>query len=276
MRRSCAVICNLIILLSISFILSACTARPVNPSFPDTFSQASEAVAQMRAEPRSLSRPLVIIGGFGDPNVSPPLFKHWFAGISRDARIITVSVMFCQSFDETRRKVIAAVDAACPTDDPTFTAEVDVVGACLGGLVARHAATASDRPDHARRLKIARLFTISTPHTGARLAQMIAITDYHRDMRPGSRFMKQLAAADADATYELYPYVRLSDEIVGARHTAPPHTHPFWLPNPPLTIAHLGAMMDVRILADIGRRLRDEQPFSQFPPTPLPEFARRM
>jgi len=266
---------SIMTVLSLGFIFTGCTAKPVNPSFPLSFSDASAAVAQMRAEPRELSRPLVIIGAFGDPNLSPPLFKHWFKGVSRDSQIITISVGFCQSFAECRQKVIEAVDKACPTGDPNFTAEVDVVGACLGGLVARHAAAPSEDSSYPRRLRIARLFTISTPHNGARLAQLVALTDYHRDLRPNSPFMQRLAQYDADATYELYPYVRLSDEIVGARNASPPGVNPLWLPNPPLTIAHLGAMMDVRILADIARRLRGEEPFTQFPATPLPQVALR-
>jgi len=261
--------------LTFPFLFSACAAKPENPSFPLNFSQATQALADMRADPKPLQRPLVVIGGFLDPNVSPPLFKSFFQTLTRDSQIITVSVGLCGSFEECRRKVIKAVDEACPTNDPQFTSEVDVVGACLGGLVARHAATPSEDAAHPRRLKIARLFTISTPHSGATLAQLIGFTDYHKDLRPNSTFLNQLAQFDADATYELYPYVRLHDEIVGAKYAAPPGQNPFWLPNPPLTMAHLGAMMDTRILVDISRRLRDEEPFTQFPATPLPQFALR-
>jgi hypothetical protein len=77
-------------MLSLPFLFTACTAKPENPSFPLNFSQASKAVADMRADPQPLSRPLVIIGGFGDPNVSPPLFKSWFQGVTRDSQMITV------------------------------------------------------------------------------------------------------------------------------------------------------------------------------------------
>src|SRR6266436_1349606 len=101
-------------ILSLPFLFTACAAKPENPSFPLTFSDAAKAVDQMRADPRPLSRPLVIIGGFGDPNVSPPLFKNFFRGISQDTKIITVSICFCQSFNECRQKVIEAVDKACP------------------------------------------------------------------------------------------------------------------------------------------------------------------
>jgi pimeloyl-ACP methyl ester carboxylesterase len=253
-------------------LLNACSAaHPTNPSFPVTFAQARKALADMRSEPKPLSRPVVVIGGFLDLNISPPLYGVFLRSVSTpDAKIIPISVGLCGSFDECRSKVIAAVDAALPTDDPNFTAEVDVLGASLGGLVARYAAAPSPDAAHPRRLRIARLFTISSPHAGATLAECVGFTSYHRDMRPDSTFLQSLARSDATAGYELHAYVRLHDEIVGERYAAPPGATPWWLPNPPLTPSHLGAMIDDRILADIARRLRNEAPFTQSPAAPLP------
>jgi hypothetical protein len=254
--------------------VGGCAQDPPNPAFPVTSAQAREAIGEMRQNARRLERPLVIVGGFADLNVSPPLFAGFFKRIaSEDSHIITISVGLSQSFEACRRQVIAAVDRACPTDDPAWTAEVDVVGASLGGLVARYAAAPSRDAGETRRLRIHTLYTISSPHAGATLADAIAITDYHRDMRGGSAFMKMLAEADATAGYELVPYVRLHDEIVGARYAAPPGRNPYWLPNPPLSLAHLGAMLDDRILGDIARRLRGERPFTQAVATALPGSA---
>src|SRR5678815_2455129 len=59
---------NMTSILSIPFLLMACAAKPENPSFPISFSDAQKAVNEMRADPRPLARPLVIVGGFGDPN----------------------------------------------------------------------------------------------------------------------------------------------------------------------------------------------------------------
>jgi hypothetical protein len=257
-----------------ALFLAGCADNPTpaNPSFPVTFSQARQALDDMAAAPRALQRPLVVIGGFWDPNVSPPLFKWEFHRLTGDDRIATVSVGFCGSFDECRQKVIEAVDQAFPTHDPDFTTEVDVVGASLGGLVARYAAAPSDDNAHPRRLRIARLFSISSPHSGATLAANFGFTQFHHDMMPGSAFLRALAAADAQATYHVYPYVRLDDEIVGARNAAPPDHNPLWLANPPLALlAHAGAMSDPRILADIALRLRGEHPFSTEPAAPLPD-----
>src|SRR5436309_2733841 len=129
--------------------LTACT-QPVNPSFPVTQADANCAIHEMRAHPQKLQRPLIVIGGFLDPDVSPPLFKAWFKGVVTDGPIIPVSVGLCGSFDECRRRVIDAVDKACPSNDPGYTTEVDVVGASLGGPLARYAAPPPLHAPHPR------------------------------------------------------------------------------------------------------------------------------
>jgi hypothetical protein len=263
-----------LLLLLATFALGCVNApNPPNPSFPVTFDQADTALSEMAAAPRPLQRPLVVIGGFWDFNVTSPIYRHHFRRLTSDDRIVCVSVGFCGSFDECRRKVIDAVDAAFPSDDPDWTTEVDVVGASLGGLVGRVAAAPSPDPARPRRLKVARLFTVASPHAGAVMASMFGFTSYHRDMTPGSPFLTSLADADRSAGYELYPYVRLGDGIVGDANAAPPDQTPLWLANPPLHLAHAGAIMDARILADIARRLRGETPFSTLPPAPLPADA---
>jgi pimeloyl-ACP methyl ester carboxylesterase len=250
--------------------LGGCAARPDNPSFQVSFKEAEQAVDQMRAQPKGLRRPLVLVGGILDPNVSPPLYQLWFGKVTRDANVIRVSVGFCGSFEACRAAMIEEIEKKFPSGDPNWTVEVDVMGASLGGLVARYAAAPSRDPASPKRVRIARLFTISSPHQGANLAETIALIQLHRDLRPGSDFLKFVAAQDASATYKLYPYVRLDDEIVGAEHAAPQGVNPLWLPNTRGTPAHTAAMMDPRILADIARRLRDEPPLSHEPRSPLP------
>jgi pimeloyl-ACP methyl ester carboxylesterase len=267
-------------------MLGSCvnSPEPVNPKFAVTFSEAENALREMKASPVKLSRPLVIIGGFFDHNFSPPYFTHRFKELSGDDRIIPVSIGMCGSFDECRRRVIEAVEERYPSADPKYTVEVDVVGASLGGLVARYAAAQrferesvggnvklEDMKHEEKRLRVARIFSIASPHAGATLAQKIAFTQFHRDMRPGSAFITWLAEQDRFAAYELYPYVRLADEIVGDKNAAPPDRAPLWLANPPLHLSHAGAMTDARIIADIARRLRGESAFAEVPGMPLPQ-----
>jgi pimeloyl-ACP methyl ester carboxylesterase len=254
-----------------ALLTAGCAARPVNPSFAVTADEARQAMRDMAARPRQLDRPVVVIGGYLDPNVSPTYLKAQVRKLTGDGRVIGVMVGFSSSFEECRQKVIEAVDAAWPSADPDWTTEVDVIGASLGGLVGRYAAAPCRDAAHPRRLKIARLFTIASPHSGAVLAKTATLSDFQSDMRPESSFTRYLAEQDGDARYELFPYARLNDKLVGERYTAPPGQTPLWLPTPPFESGHGGAWHDPRILADIGRRLRGETPFSTKPATPLPE-----
>jgi hypothetical protein len=223
----------------------------------------------MQDNPKPLQRPLVIIGGFLDV-ISSPYYAHYFSGITENTKIIPVSVGLCGSFDECRQKVLDEIQKECPSSDPEWTTKVDVIGFSLGGLVARYAAAPDDKSPHLRRLNIARLFTISSPHTGATLADYLAVTEFHRQMRPGSDFLKHLSQYDRTASYQIICYVHLHDEIVGDHHAAPYNETPYWLDNPWPLLPHFAATIDSRIIADICLRLRGEKPFTTPPPAPLP------
>lgn len=266
--------CVLILLLGMG------CAAPTNRSFPVSVLDAQRVLGAMRTEPKPLARPLVVLGGFGDPGFAAGNLRAEFHKLTGDERVIGVAFLFCGDFDKCREHVIKAVDQAFPTDDPEFTTEVDVVAVSMGGLVARYAAVAappmpSARTDQAaansRRLRIARLFTISTPHRGAAWAILPALSRLHSDMRPNSAFLRGLTAAESTGGgYEIYPYVRLGDTIVGAPNAAPHGQQPWWVPGEVLQAPHLMAMLDARIIADVARRLRGEEPFTSYPRQPLP------
>lgn len=256
--------------LLFAVILAGC-AQPVNPSFPVTSAQARQAISDMDRNPRSLARPVVIISGFADPGFALLFASDQIRKFAKNPRIISVSIGFDNSFEQCRKHVIDAVQRACPNKDPHWTVPVDVIGMSLGGVVARYAAAPHDRSPNPRRLNIISLFTISSPHRGATLANAIALTDFQRDIRTQSGVLDSLSCSDAQAGYELFPYVLLGDEIVGDRNAAPPGRTPLWLSNPPLSPPHLAAMSDDWIWSDIARRLRGEPPFSHFPPAPFPQ-----
>ena len=168
--------------------------------------------------------------------------------------------------------MIEAVERRYPSSDPNETREVDVVAVSMGGVVARFAA--NPLPGAAgKRLRVARLFTISSPHRGAQMAALPALLGRKQlDMRQGSPFLSDLARREAEGTaYQLVPYARLGDVIVGARNAAPAGVTPLWLPSLPLEPAHLGSSNDPRIVADIARRLRGESPLATDPRQPLPK-----
>ena len=224
----------------------------------------------MKRDRKPLQRPLVIIGGYFDVfNYNRNLTRNRLREAIEDRRIVLVSVAGEKSMAGLRKRLIAAVDKRFPTDDPNFTIEVDVVAHSMGGLISRYAAAPSDDPSQPRRLKIVRLFTISTPHTGSDYARL-GVTRFQKDLAPGSAFIKSLDADYPDANYKLIPYVLLGDSFVGTAHTAPPGQSPYWLASSAL-FRHPTAMSDRRFLADIARRLRGETPLTISGPSPLPE-----
>lgn len=170
-------------------LLSAGCAAPANPSFPVSMADAKAALREMEAAPKRLARPVVLLGGYHDPGFGALVWRHEVHRWAKDARIAEVSFPFSRDFDQCRREVIAAVDRAFPTDDPDATVEVDVIGTSMGGLVGRYAAV--QKPGE-RRLRVARLITISSPHRGAAWARLPAMSRLHADMRQASEFLENL------------------------------------------------------------------------------------
>jgi pimeloyl-ACP methyl ester carboxylesterase len=246
------------------------TGGPVNPSFPLDRFTAQRELERMQAEPVPLERPLVIITGYMDIGLVPMRLVPRFQRLSGDDRVIGVTFWGARSFDACRQRVIDAVDRAFPSDDPVWTVEVDVIAMSMGGLVARYAAAELPEAPDGRRLKIARLFTISAPHRGAAMAVLPSWNALHIGMRSGSSFLQRLDDISGNPDYELVPYVRLGDITVGPGNAAPHGTTAWWVATPPLEPAHGFAFADPRILADIARRLRNERPYTIGPPAPLP------
>lgn len=227
-------------------------------------------MGEMRQSRRSLDRPLIICGGFTDIGIGPAVLRGKLQGVIDDDRILTLSFADCLSIESCRRKLVAAIDERFGRgDNDAETVEVDLIGLSMGGLVA--VSSAADLGDGARRVNARRIFTLASPLTGARLAVRapIAMTQLHTDMRPGSRLYQTLQSAPLDA--EIFSYTRLNDQIVGEEFSAMPGHTPWWAPTPPLEGAHLKGTADVRFLADIARRLRNEPAFGRIPPAPLPQ-----
>jgi hypothetical protein len=116
------------------------------------------------------------------------------------------------------------------------------------------------------------LFTASSPHLGALRAQRLPrLLQMQEDMTPGSQFLRRLEEAESGGPgYEIVPYVRLGDDVVGAVYAAPRGRAAWWVTDVPGEFSHLGAMTDPRILADVLRRLRGERPWTTEPPASLP------
>lgn len=237
--------------------------RPDNPSFKVTRAEAQSDLRRMREAPRTLERPVVFIAGISDPKISSGALR---AAIAPTFVAASTEVDFFTefTFDGARMRLLREVAAAFGTDIDSLP-EVDVVAFSMGGLVARHAAI----PDESgRRLPVRRMFTVCVPHEGARLAAVPFGVPQGDDMQPGSAFLQELAAERRD--YELVCYARLDDVTVGEEFAAPEGEPLWWVPTPSGEYAHMQAFNDPRILADIARRLRGEEPFSRPPAAPLP------
>lgn len=231
-----------------------------NPDFDVTWEAALEDWRRMEQSRVKLDRPVVVLAGWrqGWPttilDLSQPLGR-----LTNDDDILAIQYGRAGRFDPIADRVVREVEARWPSDDPERTIDVDVVGLSMGGLVGRRAAMG--RPGR-KRLNVKRLFTIATPHRGAKLAGYVFIDSASFDMRAGSRFLKALDQSLEESDYELHCYARLNDFMVGARNTAPRGSEPYWVSGS-ATLSHIKGRNDPRILADIARRLRGEEPLAQ-------------
>src|SRR5688572_25529393 len=227
MRFSCRVVVVPLLLLA----LVGCSPKhrdpSANPSFPISTKEARATLRKIESHPKPLERPLVILNGFLDPGFGGAAVAGMVRQHVSDTRIITVAYPFASSFEDCRKMVIDAVDRAFATDDPTQTCEVDVIGLSMGGLVGRYCAAPPGGTG--RRLNVRRLFTISSPHQGAlRARRLPPLLRMQMDMRPNSAFLRHLEQSEACLEYQIIPYVRLSDRVIGPANAAPAGRFPWW------------------------------------------------
>ncbi len=263
------------------FVFSGCASwvPTVNTTFDIPAEVVREEWARMHREPTGIARPLVVLNGYRAPGLTGWVIGYRLRMLTGASQgdVMFMSYPLSDNIDDLAQRVVRRVEQRWPSDDPTWTREVDVIGVSMGGLVARLAASdilqraeaqraaASGDGNSAspsiKRLNVKRLFTLGTPHKGAKLASFIAVDRASRRMRPGSEFLKLLDDALADASYELVCYARLNDMMVGATNTAPDGHQPIWTGNV-FFLPHITITNDARITLDIARRLRGEEPLA--------------
>lgn len=225
--------------------------------------------ARMLATPTGLRRPLVVLAGWRAPSTAVTLLARRLRQLTGGppAQVLAIGYPFASSIDDAAAKVVNAVHQHFPAPDGGLPAEVDVVAVSMGGLVARAAAAPATARRLGRRLRIARLFTLATPHRGAKLTRYFAPDRSARSMRPGSDDLRRLDEALECAEYRLTCYSRLGDTWVGARNTCP-DGHDLILR--PVTLgSHVTISQDPLITLDLARRLRGETPI--LTPGPRPD-----
>lgn len=265
-RRTSGTVVALAMAATLAATMASCvtTPCPPNPSFPLSDQEATADLERMKAQPVAVDRPVVFVAGIGEPGISSgSIMRTLEATIA--GPMAEVHFFDETTFDGARQKLLKEVAAALGTDIDHLP-EVDVVAFSMGGLVARHAAI----PDPVgRRLPVRRMFTICTPHEGARMGAFPIGTPQSDDMNQTSDFLERLRCEKRP--YAMVCYARLDDATVGEEFAAPAGEALWWVPTPSGEYSHMHAFTDRRILADIARRLRGEAPFSTLPAAPLPD-----
>jgi pimeloyl-ACP methyl ester carboxylesterase len=253
--------------ITVGVLASSCITIPAhNEAYPASRDEVRAAISEMNADAVDLPRPVVVVSGYRSPRTNADGLR---ADILRATNagpddVVAISYPFATTIEDPAQRVIDLVDERFPSDDETWTTEVDVVAISMGGLVARLAA---DAPEHrgvpeGRRLNVKRLYTLGSPHEGARLSQLIRVDQASSDMQPGSAFVTDLNARADYERYELTTYAVLHDRWVGATRSAPPGREPIWVPGRVVLSHHLMTYSD-RIVADLLRRLRGELPLGE-------------
>ncbi|USN98535.1 MAG: hypothetical protein H6810_10215 [Phycisphaeraceae bacterium] len=232
-----------------------------NPAFNPGRAEVRRRMRAMRASPRLLERPVVVLSGYKAwPHMAMELRQRLTALTSGEpGDFASVAYSFRRDIDEAVAIALDRVDRAFPPEDPVWTREVDVVGISMGGLVARRAAM--DRDDGGRRMRIRRLFTLASPHRGSCLADRVAPDRAAMAMRSGSAFLRSLDKAWETEPLEIYPYAVLNDKWVSAQRSAPPGEGTHWVRGAAI-MSHFTVSVNRAIVADIALRLRGEAPLS--------------
>lgn len=253
--------------LPVSALPSYLPSRTRNPSFAPQRREILAELDRMERSPHPLERPVVVLAGWRSPFFVAAALRERLRRLTspRDDDFLSISYATKSDIDAIADGVVERVRERWPVAPEEPPVEVDVVAHSMGGLVARLASSPDRAESH--RLRVRRLFTLATPHRGAKLARHIAIDPASQNMRPGSRFLRDLDESLPSAAFELICYAHLNDRWVGASRTAPHGRTPIWTGGTRF-FSHYSITSDAAILADIARRLRSEPPLAGDPSAP--------
>lgn len=205
---------------------------------------------QRRQQRGRLDRPVLVLSGYRAPGVMGGNMARRLASLLGapldDFRMISYPHM--GDLDRVARTVDQIVRREFYSGE-----EFDVVGISMGGLIARMLAA----DDYARerglqRLRLKNLFTMATPHLGAKIAAHIHVDKAATEMQIGSPRLAWLNALPRD--YELHCYAILNDITVGAKQTALHGDSPMWVRGTPL-FSHSLITEHPLVVLDVAARL---------------------
>ena len=236
------------------FALSPLAQTCTNPGVNITRAEAKRDLERMKRDRRDLQRPVVLLNGY-----------HAWAGVicsprdllrdctSRKADdFLAISYGLHTDFDRLRETVLKKVRERFGESQP-----LDVVGYSMGGILGRVCASGDDG------MRIERLFTLASPHRGAKLADRITIDsagtlDHHAGRSADSESHPQSTAAKSGPSF-IRCYTQTNDPVVGATRASPPGVHPVWVGGTKL-LSHFSTLHNPVLLADLARHLRGEAP----------------
>src|SRR5262245_11243536 len=105
--------------------LAGCSLhQPENDSFRLSPGDAGIAWKDMAAHPSPLARPVVVLSGIFDSGSGADAVASHIRDIATsDDQVISIDFVGAHTFDECARRVMSAVDAKFPCDDPARTTE---------------------------------------------------------------------------------------------------------------------------------------------------------
>jgi pimeloyl-ACP methyl ester carboxylesterase len=157
------------------------------------------------------TRPIILLHGFASsPRAMAPLARFLRRVIDREVICIRTSPGIADLRD-CSRLVYRAIEKLASHDTFDY---VDVIGHSMGGLIASHLLKCLDRGRWVRRV-----VTLGTPHRGTPLAQLGATLagNFSRalsQMRPDSRFVRELACLPVPSESQLVSIAGTSDAVV--------------------------------------------------------------
>ncbi len=217
--------------------------------------------ARLRAAPVALARPVVVLGGWRTPHVSARALADRLCSLTSGRRedFVALSFLRASRVEEAAAKASREIERVFGAGADGRTREMDVVGVSMGGLVGRaiECGAFGRWGEGVRRVEVKRLFTLATPHRGARMARIAAPDGAARSMRAGSGFLARLDVALRASEMEVVAYARTRDGMVGATNAAPWGMDPMWVDGP-RALSHLTITQEWRFVLDVARRLRGE------------------
>jgi pimeloyl-ACP methyl ester carboxylesterase len=212
----------------------------------------------MRATARALARPVLVLDGWHSPGVSA-----W--GLAR--RLCSLTSGRWGDFAWATYPWAFSLESAVRVAERVIRRrgwarqEIDIVGISMGGIVARALGSGVSGSGGEPVVRAKRIFTIASPHRGARLAKYLPVDRAARDMGAGSEVLRRLDEALDLTCEEMVCHAMSGDWLVGEENTAPAGMEALCVK--PSSVfarwfAHYAIVYDVRVQVDIARRLRGE------------------